>query len=40
MVTRGIEALLAKEMIFHNTTAEKPHYEVYDKFLMRWLQHK
>ncbi len=38
MVTRGIEALLNKEMIFHNSSAEKPYYEVYDKFLMRWLQ--
>ncbi|MFH1004960.1 MAG: ATP-binding protein [Bacteroidota bacterium] len=39
MVTRGIESLLEKEMIFHNTSVEKPYYEVYDKFLMRWLQH-
>ena len=39
MVSRGMDALLEKEMIFHFTTTEKPYYEVYDKFLMRWLQH-
>ncbi|MEY3198778.1 MAG: hypothetical protein RJA13_736, partial [Bacteroidota bacterium] len=30
--------LLNKEMIFYNSSVEKPYYEVYDKFLMRWLQ--
>ena len=40
LVTRGIEALLEKELIFQNTSVEKPYYEVYDKFLMRWLQKK
>ncbi|MBI3511449.1 MAG: ATP-binding protein [Bacteroidetes bacterium] len=39
MVTRSMEALLEKELIFQNTMAENPYYEVYDKFLMRWLQH-
>lgn len=39
-VKRGIEALVEKEMIYHNTGVEQPYYEVYDKFLMRWLQHK
>ncbi len=38
LVTRGMDALLTKEMIFHNSSVEKPYYEVYDKFLMRWLQ--
>jgi len=40
MVTRGMEALLAKEMIYQNAGVEKAYYEVYDKFLMRWLQYK
>lgn len=39
MVTRGIESLLDKEMIYYNAGVEQPYYEVYDKFLMRWLQH-
>jgi AAA+ ATPase superfamily predicted ATPase len=38
MVTRGIQSLLVKEMVLHNTSVEAPYYEVYDKFLMRWLQ--
>lgn len=40
MVSRGIEALLEKELIFYNTSVETPYYETYDKFLMRWMQHK
>ncbi len=40
MVTRGLESLLQKEMIYYNAGVEQPYYEVYDKFLMRWLQHK
>ncbi|MFN8229723.1 MAG: ATP-binding protein [Bacteroidia bacterium] len=40
MVTRGIEALLEKEMIFYNSTIEAPYYQTYDKFLMRWMQNK
>ncbi|MBS1653085.1 MAG: ATP-binding protein [Bacteroidetes bacterium] len=40
MVSRGLEALLEKEMIFFNSTVEKPYYETYDKFLMRWVQIK
>ena len=40
MVSRGIDSLLKKEMILHNTGVETPYYEVYDKFLMRWLQNK
>ena len=39
MITRGLEALQEKELVFYNTAVEKPYYEVYDKFLMRWLQH-
>ncbi len=38
MVTRGINALLEKEMIYYHAGVAKPYYEVYDKFLMRWLQ--
>ncbi len=38
LVKRGIDALLQKEMIYYNAGIEKPYYEVYDKFLMRWLQ--
>lgn len=40
LVSRGIESLLEKEMIYYNAGVEKPYYEVYDKFLMRWLQYK
>ncbi len=40
MVSRGIEALLEKEMIFYNTSVGNSYYETYDKFLMRWMQHK
>ncbi len=39
-VKRGIEALVEKEMIYHNTGVARPYFEVYDKFLMRWLQYK
>jgi hypothetical protein len=38
LVKRGIDALINKEIIFYNSSVEKPYYEVYDKFLMRWLQ--
>ncbi|MBL4703922.1 MAG: ATP-binding protein [Flavobacteriales bacterium] len=37
-VTRSIQALVDKEMIFHNTMVERPYFEVYNKFLMRWMQ--
>jgi hypothetical protein len=39
-VKRALDALIEKEMIYHDINREKPVYEVYDKFLMRWLQHK
>lgn len=39
-VKRGLEALVEKEMIYYNAGVERPYYEVYDKFLMRWLQYK
>ncbi len=39
-VKRCIEALVEKEMIYYNAGVEQPYYEVYDKFLMRWLQYK
>lgn len=38
LVKRGLDALLNKEMIFYQAEARKSYYEVYDKFLMRWLQ--
>ena len=38
VVSRALESLLTKEMIFYNNSVEKPYYEVYNKFLMRWLQ--
>ena len=40
LVKRGIDALLKKEIIFYNSGVEKPYYEVYDKYLMQWLQYK
>lgn len=40
IVKRGIEALIQKEMIYYNVSVSKPYYEVYDKFLMRWMQMK
>ncbi|MDT8411920.1 MAG: ATP-binding protein [Vicingaceae bacterium] len=39
-VTRSLEALITKEMLFHNTGVAQPFYEVYDKYLMRWIQIK
>jgi uncharacterized protein len=38
LVKRGLEALLAKEMVYYDTSIKEPYYAVYDKFLMRWLQ--
>lgn len=35
---RSLESLLEKEMIYYNNSIKEPYYEVYDKFLMRWLQ--
>jgi hypothetical protein len=40
MISRGMQALLEKELIFYNASVENPYYETYDKFLMRWMQHK
>ena len=40
LVKRGLDALMEKEMIFYQSGVEKPFYEVYDKYLMRWLQHQ
>jgi len=40
MVKRSIESLIQKEMVYRNIAVEKPYYEVYDKFLMRWLQRR
>jgi AAA+ ATPase superfamily predicted ATPase len=38
-VQRSLTALLEKELIYFNSSEEKPYYQVYDKFLMRWMQH-
>jgi len=38
LISRGLEALLEKEMIFYNASVEHPYYETYDKYLMRWMQ--
>ncbi len=40
MITRGIDSLLEKELIYHNTSSKTPYYSVYDQFMMRWMQHK
>jgi len=40
LVKRGMEALLKKEIIFFDSSVEKSYYEVYDKYLMRWIQHQ
>jgi uncharacterized protein len=37
-VKRALEALIEKEMIFHQGAIENPYFELNDKFLMRWLQ--
>ena len=39
MVKRGLDALLHKEMISITYLENGVSYSVYDKFLMRWLQH-
>ena len=39
IVKRSLEALLQKEMVYKNTSIEQPYYAIYDKFLLRWLQH-
>jgi uncharacterized protein len=38
-VQRSLTALLEKELIYFNSSEENPYYQVYDKFLMRWMQH-
>jgi len=40
MVKRSMESLINKEMIYRNISVDKPYFEVYDKFLMRWLQRR
>ncbi len=40
LVKRTLDALLKKDLVYHDMIQEKPHYEVQDKFLMRWLQYK
>ncbi len=38
LVTRTMDSLLNKEMVYYNSGIAEPYYAVYDKFLMRWLQ--
>lgn len=38
LVKRGIDALLEKDLIFYDSCSDEPYYEVYDKFLLRWLK--
>jgi AAA+ ATPase superfamily predicted ATPase len=38
IVSRSLEALLQKEMIYLDAYSDKPYYQVYDKFLLRWIQ--
>ena len=40
LVKRTLDSLLKKDIIYHDIMRENPHYEVQDKFLMRWLQYK
>lgn len=37
-VKRSLEALIEKEMLYSETNATETYFEVYDKFLMRWLE--
>ena len=39
-VRRSLSSLLEKEMIYYHIETEKPYYEVYDKFLMLWMNYK
>ncbi len=39
-VKRSLEALNEKELIYQEIDSEQSHYEVQDKFLMKWLQYK
>lgn len=40
LVKRTLDALLKKDLVYHDMMQENAHYEVQDKFLMRWLQYK
>ena len=40
MISRGLNSLLDKELIYYNSSVPQPYYQVYDKFMMRWMQHK
>lgn len=37
-VKRSLTSLIEKEMLYSETNATETYYEVYDKFLMRWLE--
>ena len=40
IVKRALQSLINKNLIYFDIMHEKTHYEVQDKFLMRWLQYK
>lgn len=40
IVKRSLDALINKDLIFHNIMQKQAYYEIQDKFLMRWLQYK
>jgi AAA+ ATPase superfamily predicted ATPase len=40
MVSRGLSSLLEKELVYYNSAVNQPYYQVYDKFMMRWMQRK
>jgi len=37
-LSRGLNALMEKGLVYHNTSVAQPYYSIYDKFLMRWMQ--
>jgi len=39
-VKRALDSLIKKNLVYHDIMKEDTHYEVQDKFLMRWLQYK
>ena len=40
MISRGLNSLLDKELVYYNSSVQQPYYQVYDKFMMRWMEHK
>lgn len=37
-VKRALEALVEKDLVYFESTTERSHYEINDKFLLRWMQ--